>query len=1483
MNDLNISAHIVMIRRKSRYQGSGFLFLPSVTSKYIYILTARHCLFAKKSKLGPIAADLTLYFEKEDRGINYPLSVDDEIIADEKEVPDLALLKLKRENIESITGELPVSYIVDFDAEYLSNWHFKGFPHFNAQKSVSDHVNIIPDDSNDQRLEVLSHATYSTSNSFSSENVKGFSGSALVRKINGQIYILGIVTDYRETGNRFIVASLSKWLKTKIEGLKIYNIGLETILPWDLFLENIKGRSEQLGPRYTPLLNIELDIASYFNTISHDQHLKNRLNDAIMPVNDAYAIFQSKFRSLYRSSNTIFGRFCAKHQQISYVEKGETFKDILDDVTRLIEEVNRKLGRGSTLENKVNTESLLRRLYDRTYGLSSIMYFLQKKIKTGKALYDDAFNACTFLNQRTEILLGKSRDLHLTNNPYLMISGEAGAGKSHLFADVANSRIKDNKPTLFFLGQNFTSGQEPWKQILAQLAVKDLTVTEFLHMLNEKGRLMGERVLILVDAINEGQGLGLWPNDLESFVAKLVAFPYIALAMSYRQTYVTVLRKNETAWNYFTPVVHEGFRGNEREALVAFSNYYNIDEPKVPVLSEEFSNPLFLRLMCLSLQKDSSLIRNGKVDISSIFSNYIEYVNEKLGQTEKYDYAYYKLNLVKRVTEKMANVMLTHNEIESLDYEKAFDLTQELVGKYLTKKRFLDDLINENVLIDEIRLSDDYFYTPIYRIAFAYQRLGDHFRAKEFIGNIRNKLKTHNQVFNRRVIRLFLKDEKTRLENQGLVNAALTLAIDRFSDKIYTELIPSDIRNEKSIINAVLHSFLWRQKTVAVNDLEEFYHLLLAENGDNLYAFWDTNLLMTFNLNQSLDALFLHKILSKMSMPDRDATWSIYINDRFYLEETGPVNRLIKWGLEFAEFTADHKSALMGLTALTWFLTSVNRELRDTATKSILNVLLHLPSQVVEWMSMFESINDPYITQRVYAVVFGVIVRQRDPELIVNISDYVYKNFFGLKEVIPDILKRDYASLILEFARKNVKNLSYDEARIAATFTSKIPKKLPSNKEIDNLLKGLEIKKYGGSDTIVRSMVTEYGRGTSAYGDFGRYVFESGLRAWKEADADGLSNLAVKYIFTKYGYDENKHGNFDNNIEKGRGRSYSQERIGKKYQWIAFFEILAKVADSYLNFNGKGELTNGTYKGAWNPYVRDIDPTFLTVPPKKMKLEWLPKIDSSKWLHENNRKWLESRDNIPDPTKFAEIIDSEGKQWLCLQIFPDWNSRNDEYDQSFHEKYKDFWMQIRSYIIKKESQANTINRLKKADLTGRWMPESSERHTMFHREYYWSPAMEDYKSEDEYQEIFYRRELLGKVSVSTINYFWDKEFDKSNEGTVNILKPSKLIYELLQLKDGDKDGEFVDSQGNLVCFDPSVQFGGRNQLIIDKEVLLKSLDQAGLDIFWAMHGEKRIMNDNFQPMEFYGVMGLDNETKELIQLNFNILNQKKKRKSFLNR
>ena len=168
--------------------------------------------------------------------------------------------------------------------------------------------------------------------------------------------------------------------------------------------------------------------------------------------------------------------------------------------------------------------------------------------------------------------------------------------------------------------------------------------------------------------------------------------------------------------------------------------------------------------------------------------------------------------------------------------------------------------------------------------------------------------------------------------------------------------------------------------------------------------------------------------------------------------------------------------------------------------------------------------------------------------------------FFEKEEVYPNVLIRDYARNIIEYALyKQIFALKNPQV-IRPPYKSQFPDGFPSNEEIDAYkydYKQNDAKDYWGQNAILRSMVTEYGRGRGSYGDFGRYTFQSALYAWKyKLDPNDLSNYACKLIFEKYGYDAQKHGKFDNHASSGDRHTNKKERIGKNINGLPCMKCL---------------------------------------------------------------------------------------------------------------------------------------------------------------------------------------------------------------------------------------------------------------------------------------------------------------------------------------
>jgi len=75
----------------------------------------------------------------------------------------------------------------------------------------------------------------------------------------------------------------------------------------------------------------------------------------------------------------------------------------------------------------------------------------------------------------------------LANVPALLLVGDAGTGKTHLFCDVADQRLKRGLPTVVLLGEQFNN-DEPWSQIIKLLGLSCSRKEELLGALESAGQ-----------------------------------------------------------------------------------------------------------------------------------------------------------------------------------------------------------------------------------------------------------------------------------------------------------------------------------------------------------------------------------------------------------------------------------------------------------------------------------------------------------------------------------------------------------------------------------------------------------------------------------------------------------------------------------------------------------------------------------------------------------------------------------------------------------------------------------------------------------------------------------------------------------------------------------------------------------------------------------------------------------------------------------
>ena len=95
----------------------------------------------------------------------------------------------------------------------------------------------------------------------------------------------------------------------------------------------------------------------------------------------------------------------------------------------------------------------------------------------------------------------------IVNSDLMLVTGDAGSGKTHLLCDLTSARLAEQHPTVLLMGQQFTTREPPWIQARAQMDLGDISAEEFVGALEAAAQAANRRALFMIDAINEGEGI----------------------------------------------------------------------------------------------------------------------------------------------------------------------------------------------------------------------------------------------------------------------------------------------------------------------------------------------------------------------------------------------------------------------------------------------------------------------------------------------------------------------------------------------------------------------------------------------------------------------------------------------------------------------------------------------------------------------------------------------------------------------------------------------------------------------------------------------------------------------------------------------------------------------------------------------------------------------------------------------------------------
>ena len=658
---------------------------------------------------------------------------------------------------------------------------------------------------------------------------------------------------------------------------------------------------------------------------------------------------------------------------------------------------------------------------------------------------------------------------------------------------------------------------------------------------------------------------------------------------------------------------------------------------------------------------------------------------------------------------------------------------------------------------------------------------------------------------------------------------------------------------DRYICEQYITSLVWRKPNTINDDTFEYLNFLVSLH--NLYDnYLDIVLQLSSIPNHPLNIERFHKRLLEFSISERDSFWSIYIHNSFIDESI--VKRIIDWAWDKnMDFEINDESLyLYGLT-LGWFLTSSNRILRDSDTKAWVNIFTNRVNIFYKVLREFESVNDLYVLERLYAVGYGITLRSTNYNGFKELGDYIYQTIFNVEAVVEHILLRDYAKLTVEYINDKL-SLNIDLKKVQPPYRSVMPTSYPTNEEIENQRDSLG----SGISSIISSMRTE---SMGFYGDFGRYTFQSNLTNFnlQSIKFQDLSNFAVKVILEEYISDMALFEDVESRLQTRSSSRYDHniERIGKKYQWMALYKILAIVADNFEIEDSQDWKKFVPYEGTYQTYIRDIDPTTILKSKKEEQDKWWFTLNSDfEDFKLFNVEWMQSNKKLPS---ISSLVDIQKDETSYLVQHMQFSINSDEHDG----KYRNLYYHMNAFIIEKDSVNDFTGWAQNNNLYGMHtqIPESHHFSEPYLREYPYSKAY-DYINIDYYQQPLWQgiEGTSFNILLTSTAYFNEgKSYDKSVNESIEIALPNKWLVEQMQLKQTLNDGEWIDLSGNVVFFDPTVSSGSLTQydengiLIADKKLLLEFLEKNRLALVWIMWGEKQVRDTdiNYNEKDFLDI------------------------------
>ena len=1248
-----------------------------------------------------------------------------------------------------------------------------------------------------------------------------------------------------------------------------YWFDIELLTPrW--FKNNAEKSLADLGMRYQPKTNVDTSINDFFDTFyKRKAALKDLQKNNHDILRDIMQGFPKHLDSFDKENIKIINSFIKDYMKV-FREKGSEFKSLSDkfladaylnilfdwnacfrDLDCILDELLNILKRCSEHIPKLNYSSY--EATDINFLLHDISYDIEKLRKNIRQNNLKPYGTGCFL-----------------------LSGAFGTGKSHALGRLIETLVEQKRPALLLLGQQF-GREDPQKQILQKIDCAHLNFSEFLSAMNcaaEETRQIG---IIAIDALNEGAGLYIWEDHLAGLLTEIEKHDHLRLIISYRSEYEGMLIPELVKKKSFQHKT-EGFQDDVdfEKACTVLMDELGIQRPSAPFLPPAFYNPLFLSQICKQLHEENKhTFPDGLEGLSTLLDCYLDSVAKAIQRQFKLPDTI--SNPIRKGLKSLAKQMAS-DQTTKLDE----DVAEKLLASSIklappSGLSWLQALINTDALRFDPNPNSHPDLVPNTQkiIRFPFQAFEEYMIALALWESLNGK---YNNIFKKngqlafmlrtapkskfdykwknilRALEAIFAKEKAKFNHEwsGVLMALWIIFAEREKIEL-VDLMPTQLAKNNQCIEIFEDSLYWRSSKSITKRTTELLNRFKPH-----YVFKISSSFFLIK-DHPWNAHTLHECLMRYpTMAERDAVWTNFINHESEYDQSR-INIQLTW-IKNKKKPLDKDTALLAAIFLVWQLGATRIKHRDESTMVLVDHFIQNPDVIPETLRQFHDVDDLYIRERLYAAAYGAC-HFINNDNVRSVAKTTY-DLILLKESPLHILLRDAVQGIMDRAKfLNVFTKTFDFNKCKPSKHSLYPLQYHSNDEIDKLAISLG-DEYG---TLARSCTTEYGRGISRYGDFGRYVLQGFTDRFSKYalgttpdkippktpsensrhDEELIGNWVAHRAYS-YGWNSNRFPN-DGGISHNR-HSNVRERIGKKYQWIAMYELLGILADNYWLSDKYGD--NPKYKKYTSiediPFCRIIDPTLRKEISDYDIIsldEKLPSISIPSITDGKNRinKWLSGNCRLEELDRELFAKDSDGNEWVLLYHYMNVDNKRglDEEPVLAQSPFPSTFSRITAFFVEKNNRDSFITDNKSCRQSDPLSPTRKYPENYLAFKYLFE---RDWRNLD--QSPVFSPDLITPHLISIDNYDHLNQRDANFPDGYSLNLPTSSIIEQQNLKmDWQTPNIFRNPNGEIAFYTKKDYQDHRNcfdQNWLRRDVFDKFLNDNGLCCVWVAGGEKDV-------------------------------------------